>query len=75
MDLRELAIVVAMAPAMLIIRLIIQRLSMASAVDIYTLSDSKGHKVDVVLQKHASAEERARIINEKVRELSERQST
>lgn len=74
MDLRELAIVVGMAPVMVLIRLLIQRLSKGSAFNIYTLSDSKGNKVDVVLPRHASAEEQVRIINEKVRELTERQS-
>ncbi|MGB9991260.1 hypothetical protein [Pseudoduganella rhizocola] len=39
--------------------------------DVYLLSAANGRRVEIVLRKAASAEERARIFNEKVRELGE----
>lgn len=75
MDLQTLMIVAALAPLMVLMRILIRRIFKASdAIDIYTLSDAKGHKIEVVLKKQASAEERAYIINEKVRELTRQQT-
>lgn len=71
MELNTLVILGAVFPALLVIvqRLISKLLERTNNLDVYTLSDKKGHKIKVVLKKRASAEERANIINRKVQEL------
>lgn len=70
MDLKSFAIVAAlpfiMALLSFMIRLVMER---PGATDLYTLSDEQGRKIDVALPRHAPAEERTAILNEKAQEL------
>lgn len=75
MELHTLSILVALVPLLGAFRTVIKYIvEKSSNTDIYTLSDAKGHKIQVVVNKRASDEERASIINEKARELTQHQT-
>lgn len=70
MDFETLAIVAGVLPAlMLCLRAVIKML--VGTQEVYVLSDSRGRKVQVVLDKGASDAERAAIIHSKARELQQ----
>lgn len=74
MDFETLAVVSGLPLLMFgVSRLIKTLVEARGATDVYVLSNSEGQKIDVVLQRQASDEERAAILNSKVDELTQRQ--
>jgi hypothetical protein len=73
-DLHELLILLGMYVAMFMTSKLLDRyFKSPDDADIYTLSDTKGNGVQIVISKQATAEEREKIFNEKIRELIQQQ--
>ena len=75
MDFKTLAVVSGLPLLLYGLKLVIELLVDAKgATDVYVLSNSRGQKIDVVLRRQASDEERAAILSSKVDELAQRQT-
>lgn len=69
-DLHEFFILLSLIPVMLIIRWWLDRhFKIPDDTDVYTLSDTHGNRIKIFVKKLATAEEREKIVAEKLREL------
>lgn len=69
-DLHEFLILLSLIPIMLVIRWLLDRhFKVPDDTDVYTLSDGQGNRVKILVRKRATAEEREKILAEKLREL------